>query len=155
MHLNEFNQSPMVGVKSLKPFSVANNAATKNLRTFIILHMYWLLSMKFLVQRVFVLLNYRQNVLHMIIQFLLPMEMDAHKGGAAAVAPSLAFWSHSRVSEPNGLLDQCPPQQEPSKVLYLHSYLLTGEDSHRGSAGSACSLRFWKSLPKFRATTSC
>ena len=79
--------------------------------------------MKFLVQRVlvFVLLNYCQNDLHMIIQFLLPVEMNARKAGAAAVAPCLAFWSNSRISESNGLLDQFPPQQEPSKVLYLHS----------------------------------
>lgn len=57
---------PLVSVKLLKPFSIANNAATNNSST---LHMGWFLSEKFLVQRVFVLaiLTYWQNVLHMII----------------------------------------------------------------------------------------
>lgn len=148
----------LVGVKLLKPFSIANNAATKNSSTFVLLHIwqilvhltFWFLSVKFLVQRVFICINICNLGL---LSKHSPVEINARIGREAVEALSLSSWPHISVS--NGLLDQFPPHREPSKVLNLCSYPLTGEGSHRCIAGSVRSPFLWKSLPKFPATTSC
>ena len=157
MHLN--STSPLlVGVKLLKTFSIANNAATKNSSKFVLLHIwqipvyltFWFLSVKFLVQRVFICINVCNLGL---LSKHSPREINAHMGREAVEALCLSSWCHISVS--NGLLDHLPPRREPFKVFNLYSYPLTGEGSHRCIAGSVHSLFFWKSLPKFSATTSC
>lgn len=71
-----------------------------------------------------------------------PSGNECVNGWSGLCGTFLIFLGHSHISESNSLLDQSPPKEELSEVLYLGSYpfLLTEEGSHRRSAGCARSL---------------